>query len=154
VTFERNVRLTRLPEMRLAYMEHTGPAEEIPELWERFNEWRVTNRPDLGRIEIAGIGWLIAGDEEDEERVTFRALVPVRSSYEAPPPARTMFFPGGQFAYCYADDVDETDDAMMAVADWMEANGYEPASGPMQLYKFHYNLDQHPCDCGFLVEKA
>lgn len=153
VTADRQVRVARLPEMRLAYLEHEGAAAGIPELWERFNAWRLQHRPALGRIDIAGIGWMVSVDEDDAEIIVYRTALPIRSDYEAPPPARTTFFPGALFAYCYADDADEVDDATAAVAEWLGANGYEPRSGPLEVYRFHFNLEQHPSDCGFLVEQ-
>ena len=42
---ERRVRITQLPEMRLAYLEHRGPLNGIGALWEQFNKWRLETRP-------------------------------------------------------------------------------------------------------------
>ena len=160
MSFERKVRLARLPEMRLAYMETAIPANsesgglaEVNALWDAFNTWRLESRPALGRIDIAAIGWrlLLASDSE---LPAFRAAVPVRSDYSPPPPARTVLFPGGAFAYCHADDADEQAEALSAVGRFVEAKGYVPKSGALQLFKFHYNLDQHPSDCGLLVTLA
>jgi hypothetical protein len=157
VSFERKVRLARLPEMRLAYMEtavaeasDSGGLAEVNALWDAFNTWRLESRPALGRIDIAAIGWHLLAASETEPPV-FRAAVPIRSDYSPPPPARTTFFPGGAFAYCYADDADEQPEAFDAVGRFLEAKGYVQASGPLELFKFHYNLDQHPSDCGVLV---
>ena len=154
MNFERVVRLAQLPEMRLAYFETTmgdpvgggvGPA------WDSFNDWRLRTRPTLGRIDIAAVGWAVPGSDDGP---VFRTAVPVRSDYKASPPAKTMYFPGGAFAYCYADDVDEIGEAFATVERFVRDEGLVALPGRIELYKFHYNLDQHPCDCGFLVTLA
>jgi hypothetical protein len=158
VSFTRRVRVAQLPEMRLAYIEARLPAEQVPEaelapefnsLWDRFNEWRVAARPALGRIDIAALGWHIESD--DGATVSYRAALPIRSDYEPMPPVRTAFFPGGPFAYCAADDADEFADAFRAVAGYVVERGWELASGPIEVHRYHFNLDQHPADCGVLV---
>lgn len=158
LTATRKVRIAALPEMRMAYFELELPIERVPhddlppefgELWNEFNEWRVQARPSLGRIDIAAVGWQ---SEETEGTVTYRVGVPIRSDYRPPAPAHTMFFPGGAFAYCYADDVDEVPEAFRAVAEHLESEGIRPTGGPMEVYRYHYNLEQHPCDCGVLVD--
>ena len=159
--FERTVRLARLPEMRLAYFEITAaPGDEeaevhFPNAWDAFNEWRVRTRPALGRIDIAAIGWeLGAVQRDDSQRLTYRTAVPIRSDYKVQPPALTTFFPGGAFAYCYADNWDEITEAFSAVSESLEQQQLIARSGGIEAYKFHYNLEQHPCDCGFLVTRA
>ncbi len=154
MTIERIVRIARLPEMRLAYLETAVAAGEFvaqpPEaaaLWETFNAWRLRNRPALGRIDIAALGWTVL----EGSGAHYRAAVPVRSDYTPPAPARSTFFPGGRFAYCYADDADEIPFALDAVQASLQDLGYEPAGGPIEVYKFHYNLEQHPADCGYLL---
>lgn len=158
----RRVWLARLPEMRVAYFEVEVPASFTPggvvapdfsRLWDEFNEWRVQARPALGRIDIAAIGWMAEAGEGASGR-RYRAGVPIRSDYTPPPPARTTFFPGGSFAYAYADNVDEIDEAAGTVFAWVADQGLEARSGLIEVYKFHYNLDQHPCDCGVLVRRA
>lgn len=158
MSFERKVRVARLPEMRLAYIDRRMPGAAsssefvgaLGGIWDEFNEWRLRHRPALGRIDIAAVGWMI----EDGEGMTYRTAVPVRSDYDAPAPAKTTFFPGGIFAYCYADDADEIPEALGVTRGWIEANGWRAKPGGIEMYKFHYNLDQHPADCGFLVERA
>ena len=157
---QRTVRLARLPEMRLAYFELEDAYERLPDatlrprwdviggLWDEFNDWRVRVRPALGRIDIAALGITNA------EAATLRVGVPIRGDYRPPEPARTALFPGGSYAYCYADNVDEIDEAAATVLAWIEANGFRANSGLIEAYKFHYNQDQHPCDCGFLVLNA
>lgn len=148
-------RLARLPEMRLAYLEVAGdeatlgPAD-LDSLWERFNSWRAEARPALGRVDIAAVGWTL--DAEGPE-VRIRACVPIRSDYDPPPPARTTFFPGGAFVYTGADDADELDAAAEASARWVVANGLVPRSGLIEVHQFHFNLEQHPAACGFLVAR-
>jgi hypothetical protein len=105
----------------------------------------VRTRPALGRIDIAALGLT------DETAGTLRAAVPIRGDYRPPEPARTAIFPGGTFAYVYADNFDEIDEAAAAARAWIEENGLTKASGLIEAYKFHYNMEQHPCDCGFLV---
>jgi hypothetical protein len=155
---ERRVRVAQLPEMRLAYFEATLPATEVPEaelapafndLWDQFNEWRVQARPALGRIDVAAIGWHI--ESADGTSVSYRTAVPIRSDYDPPSPAKTSFFPGGAFAYSYADDADEMADAFRAVASHIAERGWELTSGPIEVHRFHFNLEQHPADCGVLV---
>lgn len=144
--------------MRLAYFEEVHDAEGLDfaeaesALWDRFNAWREETRPELGRIDIAAVAF--ASREDDGTRVRLRAAVPIRSDYQPAAPARTTFFPGGLFAYAYADDLDEIEDAFEAVAEYLPASGYAPAGAALEVYRFHYNLSQHPCDCGFLVERA
>lgn len=159
MSFERKVRVAQLPEMRLAYFETSLPAAQVPEaalapefseLWDRFNEWRVQVRPQLGRIDIAAIGWHM--ESADGETVSYRTAVPIRSDYTPPEPARTTFFPGGAFAYCYADDAEEQVEAFQAVAVFVGEQGWQLASGPIEVYRYHFNLDQHPADCGVLVK--
>jgi hypothetical protein len=144
--------------MRLAYFEAMVAPEEaatggvIPAfsaLWDEFNEWRVHSRPSLGRIDIAAIGWALQPAEDGT--LSYRTCVPIRSDYDPSAPARTTFFPGGSFAYAYADNVDEIDEAAQAVHRWVAENKFTARSGMIEVYKFHYNLDQHPCDCGLLV---
>lgn len=156
----RAVRLARLPEMRLAYFEVSaepgdGEAEvHFPNAWDAFNEWRVRTRPSLGRIDIAAIGWEIPPAANDAApAITYRTCVPIRSDYQAPPPALTTFFPGGTFAYCYADNWDEITGAFAAVDAYLEEGGLVARSGGIEAYKFHYNLEQHPSDCGRLVSR-
>lgn len=159
---ERRLWLARLPEMRLAYFEETldaTPAEDsgvvaafegMGRVFDRFNEWRVTVRPALGRIDIAAIGWAMPPDSDG--RIPYRACVPIRSDYKPPAPARTAFFPGGSFFYAYADNIDEVEDVSAAVRDALAPAGFRANSGLIEVYKFHYNLEQHPADCGFLVK--
>jgi len=159
---ERRLWLARLPEMRLAYFEElleAAPSEDsgvvadfagMGRLFDAFNEWRVTVRPALGRIDIAAIGWAMPPAEDG--RIPYRACVPIRSDYRPPEPARTTFFPGGSYFYAYADNVDEIEDVSAAVRDALGAAEFRAHSGLVEVYKFHYNLDQHPCDCGFLVK--
>jgi DNA gyrase inhibitor GyrI len=154
----RKVRIAHLPEMRLAYFEDVHEAEGLDfgaaenDLWERFNAWRNDTRPQLGRIDILAIAF--AMHEEDGAKVRLRAAVPIRSDYQPQEPARTTFFPGGLFAYAYADDLDEIEDAFEAVAEFLPSSGYAPSGAALEVYRYHYNLDQHPCDCGFLVERG
>lgn len=154
---EQRVWLARLPEMRLAYFEtplaagDSGAAAIVPEgAWDALNEWRLRTRPALGRIDIAAIGW----HAEVEGKVCYRTGVPIRSDYQPAVPARTMLFPGGSFAYACADDVDEIDEAAGAVEAWVSKGGLLAQPGFIEVYRYHYNLDQHPCDCGLLVRRA
>lgn len=151
------VRVARLPEMRLAYFEREAPEEPIDAywrsfgaLWEEFNAWRLKVRPALGRIDIAAVAMALP---KSEGTVFIRTAVPIRSDYRPPAPAKTTFFPGGTFAYCYADNIDELAAAFAAVTAAIRVEAYELASGPLEMYKFHYNMDQHPADCGFLVTR-
>ena len=158
--FQRTVRLARLPEMRLAYFETTAAPDDadavvhFPGAWDRFNEWRLRTRPSLGRIDIAALGWELPRPPGGSDRVSYRTAVPIRSDYAAQPPALTTFFPGGSFAYCYADNWDEITAAFAAVEGFLDHEGLVARSGGIEAYKFHYNLEQHPCDCGFLVRRA
>ena len=160
LAFGRVVRLARLPEMRLAYFEVTAtPGDDeaevhFPNAWDAFNEWRVRTRPALGRIDIAALGWELALTPAQRSVLTYRTAVPIRSDYKAEPPALTTFFPGGAFAYCYADNWDEITEAFAAVEAFLPAEGLVARSGGIEAYKFHYNMEQHPCDCGFLVARA
>lgn len=160
MSFERVVRLALLPEMRLAYFEAEIPIDYIPDdspemgmLWESFNAWRLKARPALGRIDIAALAWQM---EREPGATTFtcRVAVPIRSDYQPPAPAKTTFFAGGAFAFCYADNIDEIAEAFAAVDHYVGEQGLIPASSGIEAYKFHYNLDQHPCDCGVLVTHA
>lgn len=149
--------------MRLAYFEETLDAavsedsgvvaefEGMGRVFDTFNDWRVRVRPALGRIDIAAIGWAMAAEQG---RIPYRACVPIRSDYDPPEPARTTFFPGGSFLYAYADNVDEIEDVSAAVRDAVPGAGLLVRSGLIEVYKFHYNLEQHPADCGFLVKNA
>lgn len=158
-THEPAVRLATLPAMRLAYLQREIDTAEAAEafavtseaLWEEFNAWRVRARPPLGRPDIAAILWTLP---PEDGRIRLRGCVPVRGDYDAPAPVRTLFFPGGAFAYAHADDTAEYEGTFDVVADWMEANGYRSRSGGMELHLFHFNLDQHPAECGFLVERS
>lgn len=150
---ERRVRLAHLPEMRLAYLELQGPMNGIAALWESFNAWRLEHRPALGRIEFSQIGWLMNPDAEDGDDIQYRTAMPVRSDYEATGAAKTTFFPGGTIAYAYADDLDEIEDALSTVSDFVEAQGGWRIKGVFELYRYHYNLDQHPLDCALLIER-
>ena len=157
---ERKTRLARLPETRIAYFELADAYERQPsgvltprwqaigELWDQFNDWRLRTRPALGRIDIAAFGLTL------EESAALRAAVPIRGDYRASEPAKTALFPGGTFAYTYADNIDEIDDAAAATQAWILAQGLTRVSGLIEAYKFHYNNDQHPCDCGYLVVNA
>ena len=155
MSFERVVRLARIPEMRLAYFESSAVGEPggdwVGPAWDEFNEWRLRTRPMLGRIDIAAIGWEMPGGEGAG---IFRTAVPVRSDYQPTEPAKTTYFPGGVFAYCYSDNVEEIAAAFAAVHRFVRKEGLCAASGGIELYKFHYNLEQHPCDCGVLVTLA
>jgi len=158
---ERRIWLARLPEMRLAYFEESLAAvpaddsgvvaefEGMGRLFDSFNAWRVNVRPALGRIDIAALGWAMQPDADG--RVAYRAAVPIRSDYRPPPPAKTALFLGGSFLYAYADDVDEIEDVSLAVKLALPGAGLRAVSGLLEVYKYHYNLEQHPCDCGFLV---
>jgi len=151
---ERKVWTAALPEMRLAYFERECTdartrGDVVDELWDAFNTWRVEARPALGRIDIAAVG--LAMDRDDGSLV-LRAAVPIRGDHAPAAPARTVLFPGGAFVYAYADDTDEITAAFEAVREALAEYNLEPLSGPIEVYKFHYNLEQHPCDCGFLVD--
>lgn len=144
--------------MRLAFLEATlepgamDVPEAIAELWESFNDWRLRARPALGRIDVSAMTWALPGAESGS--LSYRVCVPIRSDYQPPEPARTALFPGGAFAYAYADDGDEVADAGAAVEQWITEQGFEAVSGPIEVHKYHYNLEQHPCDCGYLVLDA
>jgi len=152
---DRRVWLARLPETRIAYFdepdayERSGedlfPKPTVAALWERFNEWRLRTRPALGRIDISAMGFVVEGEG------LYRAAVPIRGDYRPVEPAKTALFPGGTFAYVYADDTDEVMEAAATAARWIIGEGLSPASGLIEVHKYHYNLDQHPCDVGFLV---
>lgn len=150
------VRIARLPEMRLAYFEaELAPAavEEADALWERLTQWQQQAQPRVGRIDIRAIGWIVEANPSAAV-VTYRVGVPVRSDYTAPAPARTTLFPGGALAYCHADDVDAVDDAFAAVRWVIDDRGYAARSGPIEVYLYHFNVEQHPVECGFLVGRA
>jgi hypothetical protein len=158
---ERRLWLARLPEMRLAYFEailDAQPADDsgvvaefegMGRLFDAFNQWRVEVRPALGRIDIAALGWAMPAQADG--RIPYRAAVPIRSDYRPPEPAKTALFPGGSFFYAYADQVDEIEDVSLAVSQALPGAGLKAVSGLIEVYKFHYNMEQHPCDCGFLV---
>ena len=150
------VRIARLPEMRLAYFEAALAPEAVEEadaLWQRLTQWQQQAQPRVGRIDIRTLGWIVESDTS-AERLTVRVGVPVRGDYTAPAPARTALFPGGAFAYCHADDVDAMDDAFAAVRWVIEERGYVAGSGPIEAYLYHFNVEQHPVECGFLVSDA
>lgn len=140
--------------MRVAYLEielSPGVADadhRIADLWEAFNAWRLKARPALGRIDVSALTWVLPGTGD---AVAYRIGVPIRSDYQPPEPARSTFYPGGSFAYSYADNVDEVAEAGAAVERWIEERGFAAVSGPIEVHKYHYNMDQHPCDCGYLV---
>ncbi|MGE5596635.1 MAG: hypothetical protein ACM3S1_11450 [Hyphomicrobiales bacterium] len=144
----RRVRVAPLPEMRLAYFQGAGDAEGADRTWQLLNEWRLGQRPQLGRIDVAAIGWF---EPLDEGGFAFRAGVPVRSDYPVHPPASPMLFAARNFAYLSADDGDEYEAAFEAVLDEIERQGLDPLSGPVEVHRYHFNLDQHPADCGFFV---
>jgi hypothetical protein len=142
--------------MRLAYFEAQLAAdavEEADELWQRLTQWQQQAQPRVGRIDIRALGWILEADA-GAAQVTYRAGVPLRSDGEAPAPARTTLFPGGAFAYCHAGDVGEMDDAFAAVRWAIDEQGYSTRSGPIEVYLYHFNVDQHPAECGFLVGNA
>lgn len=150
--------------MRLAYFEESLAAvpsedsgvvaefEGMGRIFDAFNDWRVRVRPALGRIDIAALGW--AMEPSADGRIPYRAAVPIRSDYQPPEPAKTAFFPGGSFLYAYADNIDEIEDVSLAVLQSVESAGFVRVSGLIEAYKFHYNMEQHPADCGFLVKNA
>lgn len=158
---ERRIWLARLPEMRLAYFEEELVALPSPEagieadfegmgaVFEAFNDWRLRVRPALGRIDIAALGW--AMEPGPDGRIPYRAAVPIRSDYKPPEPAKTAFFPGGSFLYAYSDNIDEIEDCAAAVVQAIPGAGLRRVSGLIEAYKYHYNMEQHPCDCGYLV---
>lgn len=159
---DRRAWLARLPEMRLAYFEledafqmpETGPLtvlDATAELWEQFNDWRLQSRPALGRIDIAALGMLMPGESG---RASYRAAVPIRSDYRPAEPAKTAYFPGGSFVYVYADNMDEMEFAAETALQAARDEGFAVVGGQIEVYKFHYNLEQHPCDAGFLVTNA
>lgn len=154
---DRRVWLARLPEMRVAYLEAAispGQADSttsIASLWDEFNAWRLNSRPALGRIDISALSWVLP---HEDGMISYRLCLPIRSDYRPSEPARATFFPGGSFAYCYADNVDEVEEAGGVVERWIEERGFEAVSGPIEVHKYHYNLEQHPCDCGYLVVDA
>ncbi len=155
MTLPTVVRIARLPEMRLAYFEASLAPEAVEEadaLWQRLTEWQQQAQPRVGRIDIRAVGWIVESDAS--ERVTYRVGVPVRSDYTALAPAKTTLFPGGAFAYCHADDVDGMDDAFGAVRWAMDERGYVGRSGPIEVNLYHFNVEQHPVECGFLVGRA
>ncbi len=149
--------LARLPEMRVAYLETVfrpsdgGAAESLAQLWESFNDWRLRTRPALGRIDISAIAWALP---REDGTMGYRIGVPIRGDYQPPDPARAVLFPGGAFAYAYADDVDEVERAGTSVEEWIAEREFQAVSGPIEVHKYHYNLEQHPCDCGYLVLDA
>ena len=150
----RRVWLARLPEMRFAYFELDGEIGAVPQLWERLNAWRLANRPVVGRVDIAQVGWLLNPTADDPDQAQYRACLPVRSDYEATGDVRTTFFPGGLFAYCAADDFDEVESAFEQVERWLEEQGGWTIKSAFEVYRYHFNLEQHPADCGFHIERA
>lgn len=150
------VRVARLPEMRLGYFVAElapGDVEEADDLWAKLTEWQGQAQPRVGRIDVRAVGWIVESDAAAES-LTYRVGVPLRSDDRAKAPAKTTTFPGGAFAYCHADDVDEMDEAFTAVRFAMDEKGYVSRSGPIEIYLYHFNTEQHPVECGFLVGKA
>lgn len=147
---ERRVRIATLPRMRLACFEGEGNAAGAERTWEALEAWRLQARPPLGRIDIAALGWFEPRD--GGASFIFRAGVPVRGDYDVPPPARAYVFPGARFAYIAIDDASEYEDGLRTVLEYLQAEGIEAESGPVEAVRYHFNLDQRPADCGFLVE--
>jgi len=154
VTQERKVRVAVLPELRLAYFERRGTLESVQAAWDELNAWRADVRPALGRIDIAAIGWYLSETEGDTEVAILRAGVPVRSDYRVEPPARVMLFPGREFVYAPASDGDEYGAAFAAAADYIERErlaGEDDTLEAAEVHLYHFNLDQHPAECGYLL---
>jgi effector-binding domain-containing protein len=146
----RRVRVAALPQMRLACFEGEGDADGAEKTWEALEEWRVRARPPLGRIDIAAIGWF--EPQDGGISFVFRAGVPVRGDYRVPAPAKARVFPAALFAYITIDDNDEYEAGLHEALAYIEREGLELASGPVEAVRYHFNLNQRPADCGFLVE--
>lgn len=151
---ERKVRVAVLPEMRLAYFERRGSLQSVQAAWDDLNEWRSHARPALGRIDIAAFGWYLAEAEDGEEVAVLRAGVPVRSDYRVEPPARVLLFPARRFVYAAADDGDEYPAAFAAAAAHIEREALATEEDELEaaeVHLYHFNLDQHPAQCGYLL---
>lgn len=146
---ERRVRIAALPQLRLACFEAEGDAAGAEKAWEALEEWRVQARPALGRIDLAALGWF--DPQEETNSFVFRVGVPVRGDYRVPPPARPRIFPAARFAYIAIDDTDEYEAGLREVLAYLERENIEPVSGPVEAVRYHFNLDQRPADCGFLI---
>lgn len=155
MTFDRRVYIATLPEMRLVYFERRGSYGEVQAAWDEVNEWRVQNRPALGRIDIAAVGWYMQSEPGDEVgEVILRAGVPVRSDYQVQSPAQVAFFPARRFAYCSADDPEEYGEAFLRVGEHLDAQGLLAGMDwpeAVEVHRYHFNLEQHPADCGYLL---
>ncbi len=146
----RQVRIATLPQMRLACFEGEGDAAGAERTWEALEAWRLEVRPPLGRIDIAALGWF--EPQDGGASFIFRAGVPVRGDYRVPPPAMARIFPATRFAYISIDDTPEYEAALRTVLEYLQAEGIEAESGPVEAVRYHFNLHQRPADCGFLVE--
>lgn len=156
MTQPRMVRVARLPELRIAYFEaRLAPdaVEAVDALWQKLSQWQAQAQPPIGRIDIRALGWILEPDA-GALRLTCRVCIPVRSDYQAVRPAESGTFPGGAFAYCHADDADDMDEAFTAVRWAIDEQGYRARSGPIEIYLYHFNLEQQPVECGFLVARS
>lgn len=148
------VRIADLPQLRLAYFERRGSLEDVQAAWDELNDWRAEHRPALGRIDIAAFGWYTTEHTRDGEVVVLRAGVPVRGDYRVEPPARVTLFNPRRFVYAHANDGDAYAGAFAAAAAHIEREGLAADDAELdaaEAHSYHFNLDQHPADCGYLL---
>ena len=48
-------------------------------------------------------------------------------------------------------DLTEEETAEFTALTKRAIRGIDAASGAIEVFRFHYNLDQHPADCGYLL---
>ncbi len=133
-----HVEVKTLPDMRLAYMRHTGPygGPGISQLWQRFGAW--AGRRGLMRPGRAMVG--ISQDSPDltaPDRCRYDACVEVDADFRPKGEVGVQTLPGGRYA-CgeFAGTALDIHAAWQRMfAEWLPGSGWQADERPaLELY--------------------
>ncbi len=134
---QMDVRIKRMQPMRLAFMRHMGPYDQVGPLWEKFLVFAMRNGMLVPNMQMLGV-------PHDDPRVTpaeklrYDACITVNASFEPRDEVGVQEIHGGDYAvvthrgsYDGLGDVYDT-----LIGSWLPSSGREPGDGPaFEIYR-------------------
>lgn len=132
-----DVRIETVDPMRVAFMRHVGPYDQVGPLWERFFIWAMQSG-------LLGPGFQMLGVPHDDpgvtppEKLRYHACITVDASFQAQGEVGVQQIRGGVYAvtthigpYAGLNEVYDT-----LIGRWLPAGGHEPGEGAaFEIYR-------------------
>lgn len=134
---QMDVRIERVQPMRLAFMRHVGPYDQVGALWEKFFGFAM-------RAGMLGANMQMLGVPHDDPSVTpanklrYDACITVDANFEARDEVGVQEICGGDYAVVTHrgsyDGLGAVYDAL--IGSWLPSSGREPGDGPaFEMYR-------------------